>query len=195
MRTPGVFALLWLTLALTALVFVSCGPPSDPGEPIPSSRPTPVAQEQTPTAIPSPVPARPVLPTGPPPFPKVYHPGDFSHQFFQNPSGVYSSPAVANGVVYVGSFFSYVFDLGYVYALDASTGASRPATVWHPLQELAAMWCTSPRLTAVCTHWMPLPENSFGVFRQATVSTPHRRCLAVWSTSAQETTTYMRWTP
>ena len=62
---------------------------------------------------------------------------------------VYSSPAVANGVVYVGS------EDGNVYALNASTGAK----LWSyttggmciPRPPWRMGWCMSARETATCT--------------------------------------------
>ena len=65
-------------------------------------------------------------------------------------SRVYSSPAVANGVVYVGSR-----DDGNVYALKASTGAK----MWSyttgeastPPRRWSTGWCIWARTTARCT--------------------------------------------
>ena len=62
---------------------------------------------------------------------------------------VVSSPAVANGVVYVGSAD------GNVYALNASTGrrlwSYPPATMCIPRPPWRMGWFTSARMTATCT--------------------------------------------
>ena len=65
-------------------------------------------------------------------------------------SEVYSSPAVANGVVYVGS------DDNNVYALNASTGAklwsyATGGSVWIPRPPWRMGWFMSARTTATCT--------------------------------------------
>ena len=90
MSRLAVIGLFWLILALAASVLVSCGPPPFPDQPNPSVRPEPT--------------------------PRVDQPVDLLWRYYPTGSKVYSSPAVVDGVVYVGSYD------GYVYALDAATG-------------------------------------------------------------------------
>ena len=78
-----------------------------------------------------------------------------------------SSPAVANGVVYVGS------DDGNVYALNASTGAKLwsypPATMCFPRPPWRMGWCMSARTTErLCAERQ---------HRRQAVELPHRRLM------------------
>ena len=120
--------------------------PEPTPRPVDIALPTPTAepentQERTPVAtrIPRPTPksldnVSPTPTPGPPPVPTatatatrivtpestpVGHPSDERLWLYDTDSSVFSSPAVVDGVVYVGSRD------GYVYALDALTGGAR----------------------------------------------------------------------
>ena len=107
----------FLFLLMGVLCLLACIPPESPGKagseeptPTPTATPPPATPEPEPTVTPEPEPtATPEPePTATPPPPSTTKAGDLLWSY-KTDDYVESSPAVADGVVYVGSFDSHVY--------------------------------------------------------------------------------------